>query len=361
VEFTLYHPFAPFLNYLTDSCAMIVPPAAYQGGEFNPIGSGPFVFSSWTRGKSLILTRNPGYWGPHSSLEKIVFTAQPNPMWRILQIKNGIADIITLQSEKEYEELLGRNDILKLPLHSFSTYALSFNCRKKIFDRADVRRAFTHLLDKPVLVRQIFQEFAVPAVTLLPKQLFGFNDRLAEPGFDIEKARQLLAKAGLAGGFACKVFFADGNPGVEELINRLVLNARQVKVRITKVRLPFRRLQEAANRGEHDLLCVGWTGTPDPDYYLMPLLTLGKGNSNRSFYQNPELDAILRRARETIDPGKRKALYFRAQEIVYREVPLIPLFHLREIVATQPRVQNVFIDPADHLIFREAFKEGSGK
>jgi len=69
----------------------------------------------------------------------------------------------------------------------------------------------------------------------------------------------------------------------------------------------------------------------------------------------------LRRARETIDPEKRKVLYFRAQEIVYREVPLIPLFHLREIVATQSHIQNVFIDPADHLIFREAVKEGPRK
>ena len=64
VEITLDRPYAPFLIALADSAAFIQsPPSARQLRQFRPSAPGPFRFLSWSKGKSLILTRNPDYWG----------------------------------------------------------------------------------------------------------------------------------------------------------------------------------------------------------------------------------------------------------------------------------------------------------
>jgi peptide/nickel transport system substrate-binding protein len=359
VEITLDRPYAPFLVALADSAVVIQPARSAPAGEFRPVGTGPFRFASWSRGRTLILNRNPDYWGGTVRLEKIIFKVMPDPLGRLLQIRNGSADMAAVQSGKEYEELSRRNDIVILSNPSISTHYLGFNTRRKPFDRMEVRAAFLHIIHKGNMVKQIFQNLAEPAFTPLPRPMFP-NIRV-EPvnSFNLKIARSLLKTAGLPGGFSCSLYFADGQQGIQEIADLLAIMARKVNVTIRKVRLPFPELVKAANRGDHDMLLMGWTTGPDPDFFLYPLFTFSPGNRNRFFYENPELTRLLDAGKSTMDAGQRERIYLQALDVLKKDVPWIPLFHLIDNLACSHRLRGLSFTPLGQVVFREVTKEST--
>ncbi len=359
VEITLDRPYAPFLVALADSAVVIQPARSAPAGEFRPIGTGPFRFASWSKGRSLILGRNPDYWAGAVGLERIIFKVMPDSNGRLLQIKNGSADMAKVHSGKEFEELSRRSDITILRNPSNDTHYLGFNTRRKPFDRMEVRAAFLHIIHKGNMVKQIFQNLAEPAFTPLPRPMF--PNIKVEPmnSFNLEVARSLLKMAGQPGGFSCSLYFADGQQGIQEIADLLAVMARKVNVTIRKVRLPFPELVKAANRGDHDMLLMGWSTGPDPDFFLYPLFTFSPGNRNRFFYENIELTRLLDAGKSTMDAGQRERIYLQALDVLKKDVPWIPLFHLIDNLACSHRLRGLSFTPLGQAVFREVTKEST--
>ena len=283
----------------------------------------------------------------------------PDSLGRLLQIRNGSADMTAVQSAKEYEELSRRSDIAILSNPSISTHYLGFNTRRKPFDRMEVRAAFLHIINKENMVKQIFQKLAEPAYTPLPRPLFPNATVNPQNSFNLEVARSLLNTAGLEKGFSCTLYFADGQEGIEEIADLLTVMARKVKITIHKVRLPFSELVKVADRGEHDLLLMGWTTGPDPDFFLYPLFTFSPGNRNRFFYENPELTRLLDEGKSTLDGEQRERIYRQALAILKKDVPWIPLFHLIDNLACSRKISGLFFTPLGQAVFREVTKEST--
>lgn len=356
VEITLQRPYAPFLVALADSTAFIVSPAARASGSFRPSGTGPFRFQSWARGGALVLVRNPDYWGGVPPLAKIIFKVMADAPGRIMQIKNGSADVAKILSGKEYDELALRSDVAILRQPVQAVHYLGFNARNRPFDRREVRAAFLHTIDKGVLVREVFQNTAEPAYSPLPPGMPAGVKAAPVSSFNLRVARILLQRAGLPGGFRCRLFLPAGTQGLEEVADILVLMARKVGITIAKVELPFDRLMAAADRGEHDLLLSGWSTAPDPDLFLTPLFSPAAGGRNRFFYDDPALSALLDRGRTTLIPLQRAGIYAEALSILKKDVPWIPLYHPLNIVACRRSVSGLLFTPLGHILFREASK-----
>lgn len=358
VEFFLSHEYAPFLVYLADISASVVPQGAYEHGPFHPVGTGPFQFGNREQNR-VGLQRHATYWGKPAQVQRLIFSVVRDPRWRLLQLKTGSADLTTLQSEKEYQEIMGRNDIVTRPIPRMSTHYLVFNTRRKPFAQLEARRAVAHLIDKNILVRQVMGNFAVPSSSMIPPDLSEYAPAppLAEYSFDLSLCRELLRRAGYGGGLKATIYCGEGNPAVEEIVNYLIRQARLVNITLRKVRLPYSRLREAIDHGEHDLLVMGWMGLPDPDYFLFPLVTMETGNVNRSYYQNGPLTQLLQEARMCSRVETRRRLYQHAQEIIHQDLPLLPLYHAASLLALRPQVSGIFTTFPQAPLFREARKQ----
>ncbi len=158
-------------------------------------------------------------------------------------------------------------------------------------------------------------------------------------------------------GFDCTLHFADGQEGIEEIADLLAIFAKKVKINIKKIKLPFTELVKVANRGDHDLLIMGWSTSPDPDFFLYPLFTFSAGNRNRFFYENPDLTRLLDQGKTTLDSRKRNQIYLDALAILKKDVPWIPLFHLIDTMACSKKVNGVGFSPLGHVLFRDVTKE----
>jgi peptide/nickel transport system substrate-binding protein len=352
VEFVLARPYGSFLLSLVDLRAAIVAPAAGVGAAFKPLGTGPFMAEAWSQGKPLVLRRHPGYWGRPPGLERLVFKSEKTPTLRLSQIRNGAVHAINIRSAMELASLADRREIGILSQPSCSTHYLGFNCLRPPFDRAGARRAFAFLLNKDILVKRAFQETAVPAASFLPPGM-AVPAPAPSGGYSLAKARQLLQAEGLANGFACTLYYTEGQFGIEEIVQTIAAKARLVKIAVNRKRVPFERFFKAVNAGEPDFFLMSWGFTADPAVYLNPMFQLVPG-SRRMMAMGPDYARILARAETTVADDARRELYAEAQRLLLSEAPLLPLFHLNEMVAYSRRLHGLRLDPLGFLIFADA-------
>lgn len=357
VEISLSKPFAPFLTALTDPVAFIIANGSLNKSEFKPVGTGPYKLKNWIKGKSIFLDRNDNYWEGKVRISKVIFKIISNPTLRVNQLKSGRADVIEIRSAYENTEFVGRKDINIYYSQLNSTFFLGFNTRKKPFNRVEVRRAFAHLIDKEILIKQTFQNMAIAAVSPLPPHILGYDKNLKHHPFDLRRARQLLIKTGLESGFTCKLYFLKGDVGEQKIADTFARNARQVNIRIIKKPYPFEILLEKLKQGEPDLYIRGWVAGPDPDIYLYSNFTLKKGNSNWALYDNPVLEDLLQKAREMMNTEKRERLYKKALAIIHKQVPWIPLYHLRYLTVCKKNIKNIYLDTNTYIIFKDAYRD----
>jgi peptide/nickel transport system substrate-binding protein len=99
---------------------------------------------------------------------------------------------------------------------------------------------------------------------------------------------------------------------------------------------------------------LGWgTVTGDADYGLYALFHTSQhvpAGSNRSFYSNPEVDALLDEARTNPDPAAREALYAEALQIIRDDAPWIFLHSETQLVAVADEVQGLVIHPTERVL-----------
>jgi peptide/nickel transport system substrate-binding protein len=352
VEIVLTRPYISFLSSLVDFRADIVAPGSADGREFEPVGTGPFVLAEWVKGRSLVLQRNHLYWDTPARIDKVVFRSEKDASIRLTQIKNGSVQIAMIRSAAEYSELAGKTDIGIISQPSMSTHYLAFNSLRPPFTQLQVRKAFRHLLNIKVLVRRVFQNLAVPADQFLPPAMTGTASGGGGSDFSLQKARQLLQEVGLVKGFSCSLLYSEGQFGVEEIAKAIAAKAKLVNVMVKTVKLPFDRFFRAVQNGDADLILMSWGYTADPLVYLNPMFMLVP-SSGKMFSISPVYARILSKAEMTIDMKTRREYYAEAERLIFSELPLLPLFHLNELVAYNKRVSRLCVDPLGFLLFKD--------
>jgi peptide/nickel transport system substrate-binding protein len=99
-----------------------------------------------------------------------------------------------------------------------------------------------------------------------------------------------------------------------------------------------------------------WADIADPDNYLYTFFS--RTNQMSSGYNNEQVQDMLEQARIETDPAKRSELYREIEDIIIKQdVAVIPLFHLKSLLATQKDVKGVFIHPTGITVYTYGYKE----
>jgi hypothetical protein len=206
-----------------------------------------------------------------------------------------------------------------------------FNVTQFPFDDVRVRQAFALALDRRRIVDAVEgANQAHPATTLVPPQTLGRDLYGAVGlGFDLDRARRLLAEAGYPNGesFPEISLTYHQNAQSEAFVHASVIMWREhlgVEVRAD----PMNNWDEYLARVQDDtplLFRMGWGADEnDPHNFMSPFLS----GQNASGFANAEYDRLINEAAGGGDPAKRQALYIRAERILCEyEAAIIPLFH----------------------------------
>jgi peptide/nickel transport system substrate-binding protein len=109
-------------------------------------------------------------------------------------------------------------------------------------------------------------------------------------------------------------------------------------------------LRDQLRLGQFQITSANWIGgNQDPVFYRDLFLsseipTQDRASRNRSRYRNPELDRLIEEAVNTADREKARSLYVQIQDIVSRELPLLPLWYPANMVVARKSVGNIKVD-----------------
>jgi oligopeptide transport system substrate-binding protein len=317
----------------------------------NHVGNGAFLLTEHVAKSRIRLTKNPRYHAAASvRLRTIDVLLTPADKDALDLYRRGKVDWVVAVSSKRAKALGKRDDFHSHP--TFSTYFFRLNVTRKPLDNPLVRRALNMAIDR----RAICEEMGRTAArSLVPPLLDGYIPAQCEAS-DVAAAQRLLAKAGYPDGKGLPEWTLTFNTSDDHRQIAQMLQAQWAKRLGVRVRLrnqEWYTFLDATYRRDYDIMRGGWIGDfVDPTTFL-DLFVTGE-SQNSTGWSNREYDTLLRRARSERDQKTRMALYKKAEAILMRELPIIPIYFYSSVQLIRPYVGGLHPNVANihplHLI-----------
>ncbi len=316
-----------------------------KGFFSKPYGTGPFKFDYWLRTPRLEvvgvrLLRNDEYFLGKPYLKAVEFC----PLFTLFHFFRREIDSIPVLSEKLLE-----SDYQIFQDGSLYNEFLGMSCHIPPLDSVLVREAISHMIDKSEIVRAAYDIRTIKQVidNYIPSKLPGFFPSEGKRSYDLEKAKELLRQAGYSPemSFPSLTLFLDlPKTDLKTRISRELRKQFEATEIELKIRY-YRSLKEIREFKSPYLVFVGrLMNFPAPEDIIRPLF-FSKSLNNLFGYQNPALDDLLLKAEVERSWTKRINLFHRMEDILFSDMPAVPLFSKQNRVAMQPYVRGVEVPP----------------
>lgn len=347
----------------------VLPKHLYEGTDIanNPanaqlVGTGPFKFAEYRPGEFYRLERNEAYWDENAPrLDEIVYRVLPDraaaaSALEAEEIHLAAFSAVPLADLARISQVPGIEVVTKG--YEGLTYQLvvEINHRREELANRDVRRAIAHAIDKQSVVDTIFLGYATAARSIVPQNAPEFyNPETPQYDFDIAKANELLDAAGYPRGdngvrFSLKLLPAPYFNETRQLGDYLRQALAEIGIDAQVVNNDSAAHQQAVYTDhDFDLAVAPPVFRGDPAISTTILVRSGTPAgvtfSNQGGYANPELDALIDQAAETVDTEERTQLYNEFQVQVAEELPLINVAEWGFITVARDTVLNVGNNP----------------
>jgi peptide/nickel transport system substrate-binding protein len=349
VEVKLKNAFAPFLGHLEIWNMGIVSKADVEArGEDAafaeaPAVSGPYQVKEWKPNEKLVLEPNPNYWrqGHPKSDATVELLEVASADTRIGMLRAGEIDAVRDVPWSQIDALTADDSVDMRLEPSTVIYVALLNNGREPFSNTEARQAAGHALDREALTKAVTQGHATVANTTLPGAL-DFHDK-SNPGipYDVDKAKELLEKSGMAGREVTIMLTPSAANEQMALFMQAQWQAIGLKPKIEKV--DGGAWWSALAKGEYDATPTWWFNeTPDPDLAVRWSVCGTCGSESfYTFYTNPKVDELVEAGSRELDPDKRAEAYKEIQRITTEEVAQIPLYYAPNANAYSNRVQGL--------------------
>ena len=352
IEITIEREITSFLFKLTYPTGYVVDEAQVGGNANwtrNPNGTGPYKLDEWRLGELIVLEANTRYHlgAPNIATIRYLLTGTGITLYERDEVDvTGVAldDLTRVQDT---------TDRLNAEYHSgerLSISYLGFNTNAPPFDDVKVRRAFAMAIDKDELVREVLNDAIPVANGLLMPGLKAYTEDAQDPPFDPERALELLAESKYGGPEGLpEITMAESGTGaasgpVTLVIQEMWLDHLGVDVGLQQSQ--SETFFQDVNEGRFQLFALGWIMDYPDEENLLNIHFDSESPNNDTFYENAEVDALLRQGLiEPLGPA-RNELYREAEQLILDDVPWFPLFFSRFHVLIKPYVNNYLIPAA---------------
>jgi dipeptide transport system substrate-binding protein len=361
VRFTMNTINAPFLSELAMPFASIISAEyadqlmkAGKASDINlyPVGTGPFIFVSYTKDASIRFDGNPDYWEPGVvRLRKLIFSITPDAAVREQKLQKNECQVMSYPRPQAIPALKSDSELQVLHQVGFNLGFLGYNTTHKPLDKVEVRQALDMAINKKAIIESVYEGAGQSASNPMPPTQWSYDKNLKDAPYDPAKAKDMLAKAGFPNGFDISLWAMPVqrpyNPNARLMAEMIQADWEKIGVHAKIVTYEWGEYIKRAHAGEHDAILIGWTGdNGDPDNWLGVLLGCASVNgSNFSKWCYQPFDSLIQKARATTDIPTRTDLYVQAQEIFKQQVPFTPIAHSTVYQPMRKDVTGFKIDP----------------
>jgi peptide/nickel transport system substrate-binding protein len=360
VRFTFCQP-DPAFPYKAAFSAFSIFPAEFletTGGAGDlirrPIGTGPYRLESWTEGESIVLAANPTYWGPPPIEETVIIRWSPEAADRLTALRSGEADGIDNPAPEDFDGIRADVSLALFERPSTNVFYLGINNTMPPFDNPKVRQAIAYAIDKQRLVQDFYPEGSLAADQFMPPSIFGYTPEVQAFAYDPERAKQLLAEAGVTLPIQAQLSYANV---VRSYLPRPLDIAARIRDDLAAVGIEAQMdLEEwtayldAAEAGTLSLHLLGW-GADYPDATNFLDYHFGAGASPQFGSKLTDITTPLTQAARLGDVGQRYPIYVQANTAIRDLVPMVPIAHATSGTAFRASIRGAHSSPLSSEYF----------
>lgn len=354
--------FAPLVGYLPYIGAVIVSEKEFTAdaakASGNPVGTGPFKFVEWRKNDRVIYVRNEDYWGEKPAYENLIMRTIVEANSRVIELESGNVDIAVTIPAIDIPRL--ENDpnveILRNNSTQFEYYLM--NTQKAPLDNVELRRAIDLAINEDDILASVYRGTAIYTPGTVTPNMKYYDDSDTEVRYNPEEAKKIIKDLGLEGA-TLKMVVSEAQARID--------SATIIQSMLSEVGLNLDiQVFEAATvsgiieTGDFDLSISGWgaVGFPEPDNNIFgPFHSRQIPVNNYSYYNNPEMDALLEAQRATPDGPEREKLVKDVQKLLRKDVPAVPYANIQQIAGVRSNVKGFMPTPAASHFYHKAYFE----
>jgi peptide/nickel transport system substrate-binding protein len=371
-------PDPALLDGLETGYLAIVSPEAVKkyGKEFgqHPVGTGPYVFESWTRGQQVVLKKNPAYnWAPaqmkHQGpgyVDEIVYRFIPEHQTRLAALEKGEVDLIGRAPGPDVARL--REDkrfTVYLNMFKGAPTMFLINSSRPPTNELAVRQAMLYAINQAAVVKAVTFGISTPAHGPLKPSIWPYWKGVETMyRHDPARARQLLDQAGWKPG-TDGIRVKDGNrlsvvvnvkddPQALDMLQVMQANLKQVGMELEIRPMALAASEDLARKGENGLTFMDWRGT-DPDILTLHYHSKNVRGWNMGWVQDAAMDKLLDDAREEMNRARRQKLYEDAQKYIMEQAYTVPLFNQVQPDVASSAVKDLAFDANNYFILYDVW------
>ncbi len=310
-----------------------------------PIGTGPYRLVSYTPDESIIYERFDQYWGEPAKVKNYIWRIIPDQSVEITELLNGNIDIVPEVPPDEFSDMQSTDGVTALQLPGVNTPQLLMNENQPYFADARTRRAMYYAIDRQSLVDAVAGGRGKVYDTVTHPSLPEFDANLTTTPYDPDQAKALLAEVGWRDDNGDGTLEAHGIPGLDDgtpfsfelgapanpplygqVAQVVQQNLQQIGIQANINLVDFGVFFSTYLSGTSDYVMgvSGWFNLvfPPQAEYEANFASDGS-NTPYTHFSNQELDGLVAQAATTFDDDARNQMYYRIQEIIQEEAPII--------------------------------------
>ncbi|MAC77365.1 MAG: hypothetical protein CML66_04810 [Rhodobacteraceae bacterium] len=375
VTFKYGAPFASAFSALAGYAGGINSPTAVEkaGDDYgrHPVGTGPYMLDSWIPGTSVTLVRNPDYHEPPFRddvenqgtpyADKFVLTviSEDGVTQAALETGELTASILPADAIPLFD---GNPDFKTvMDKTSGNLMFLEFNQLKAPFDNPEFRRAIGYAIDRDSALAASYAGYGSPAYSPLSAAIPGYDPKVAEDlgtPYDPAKATEILKGLGWTDSNGNGTLDKDGQEAewtiksyagfstVDRTLQVIQANLADIGIAVDLETADWGAFYPSLLEDGWDMDLMRWTDS-DPD--ILNQLFLGDGHRDH-LKPNPQIDEILTRCSQTMEPEARMSCVSDAQRAMLEDMTIVPILTNWNIYATQANVTGYHFDALGYIL-----------
>ncbi len=319
------------------------------------IGTGPFKVDSYVSGSVVKLSGFKQYHDGAPILDGIERPIMKDSFTRQTAYESGALDYTDVQRadvDRIQKDPKLSKELKVLPRANVWYLAMSQQAFEP-FKKKEVRQAFAYAINKDELIRLVYKGTATRANGIVPPGVPGANEKFQGLDYNVQKAQELMAKAGYPGGKGfpkLTITYRQGYQYVADGVQQIRSDLKKnLGIDVDTKESEWAKMLDDRKKGTLECFHIRWSADYlDPQDFLSMMLRTGV-EENKIGYSNPKFDALCDAADVEPNADKRKAMYIEAEKIVVEDAPWVTLFYLPDVELQKPYVTGLRASLFGHL------------
>lgn len=340
-----------FVYHLAWGDAVMIDPKTVDTNKTTPVGTGPFKFKDWQRGTRVDLVRNDDYWDKGvPKLASVTFRFIGDPQAEAAALRagdiDGFPNFTAPELFGEFQKDMRFKTIIGVTPRKL---VAALNNEKPPLNNVRVRQAMMYAIDRKTVIDGANSGYGTPIGSHFAPTDRGYIDTTNIIPFSPEKAKALLAEAGLPNGFTLTIKTPQmaETTRAAEVIQAMLADVG-ITLNIVPSEFPAKWIDEVFIKRDYEMSIIDHAEPMDIDIYSRPGYYFN--------YKNPKFNALMADANKTSNDSERDKLYAEAQKILAEDVPALYLYDLPRLNIWNAKLEGLWEnEPISQLYVRDAY------